>query len=80
MRRKITFADTSQLIDLKFGEFNVIGGGDIPWYDGAYNVTPAREAQTLLTNGKAMRHNVVVAPIPSNYGLITYNGYELTVS
>ena len=57
-----------------------IGGGAGEIYPGPYEVTPSRETQELLTDGYQMDGNVTVYPIPSNYGLITYNGYELTVS
>lgn len=49
-------------------------------YEGAYTVTPSSSEQTLLTKGKTMGSNVVVEPIPNNYGLITWNGSVLTVS
>lgn len=49
-------------------------------YDGVYEVTPTQETQTLLTQGKTLERDVVVNPIPSNYGRISYNGSVLTVS
>lgn len=49
-------------------------------YDGPYTVTPSDDAQTLATEGYLMTGNVVVEPIPSNYGRITWNGAVLTVS
>lgn len=49
-------------------------------YTRAYEVTPTQETQTLPTEGLIMSHNVVINPIPSNYGLITWNGSTLTVS
>lgn len=49
-------------------------------YDGDYVVTPTQETQTLQTINKRMTGNVVVKPIPSNYGKITWNGSILTVS
>lgn len=49
-------------------------------YDGPYAVTPSQETQTLETKGLSMGADVTVNPIPSNYGLITYNGSILTVS
>ena len=49
-------------------------------YTGDYAVTPSGETQTLNTNGLRMTDNVTVNPIPSNYGLITWNGAVLTVS
>lgn len=49
-------------------------------YQGEYRITPSTQTQTLITGGKYLQHNVVVDPIPSNYGLITYNGSTITVS
>lgn len=49
-------------------------------YTGAYEVTPSAETQTLLTDGLRMTDNVVINPIPNNYGLITWNGSVITVS
>lgn len=49
-------------------------------YTRAYEVTPSNERQTLPTEGLMMSHDVVINPIPSNYGLITWNGSTLTVS
>ena len=49
-------------------------------YQGDYHITPSRETQTLSTAGKYLNQSIVVEPIPSNYGLITWNGSTLTVS
>lgn len=49
-------------------------------YTGRYELTPNKETQTLYTKDLLMNKNVVVNPIPSNYGLITWNGHKLTVS
>lgn len=49
-------------------------------YNGPYNVTPSREQQVLITAEKILLSNVVVDPIPSNYGLVTWNGTILTIS
>ena len=49
-------------------------------YTGAYEVTPSAETQTLLTDGLRMTDNVVTNPVPSNYGLITWDGTVITVS
>lgn len=51
-----------------------------PSYEGAYEVTPSEETQTLATDSLYMRGDIVINPIPSNYGLITWNGSTLTVS
>ena len=49
-------------------------------YTGSYEVTPSAETQTLLTEDLRMTDNVVINPIPNNYGLITWNGSVITVS
>lgn len=49
-------------------------------YEGSYEVTPTDSTQTFATSGLTMTADFVVNPIPSNYGLITWNGSVLTVS
>ena len=49
-------------------------------YDGEYEITPSTEEQILETADRTMMRNVVVKPIPKNYGLITWDGSVLTVS
>ena len=51
-----------------------------PPYDGPYDFTPGLEAQTVHTAGNYMKQDIVIEPIPNNYGLITWNGSTLTVS
>ena len=53
-----------------------------PWgeYSGATEVTPSAEEQTLHTAGQHMPSDIVIHPIPQNYGLITWNGSTITVS
>ena len=49
-------------------------------YSGETTVTPSENEQTLLTAGLMVANNIVVNPIPSNYGLITYDGTKIIVS
>lgn len=49
-------------------------------YHGTYEVTPAATAQVLPTDGLLAVADIVINPIPSNYGLVTWNGSTLTVS
>ena len=49
-------------------------------YDGETTVTPSAETQTLRTGGTVLLSDITINPIPSNYGLITWNGATLTVS
>lgn len=62
------------------GELKAPRQVDRPIYDGAHEVTPSEETQILATEGKALNENIIVKPIPSNYGLITWDGTTLTVS
>lgn len=50
-----------------------------PAYTGSYEITPTTQTQTIPINGKRATQNIVVNPIPSNYGLVTWNGSVLTV-
>ena len=49
-------------------------------YNGPYEVTPTNEEQILSTFGRSMAHDITIAPIPSNYGLVTWDGTTLTIS
>ena len=49
-------------------------------YNGPYTVTPSRTKQVLKVGGMMASEDVTVEPIPSNYGLITWNGAFITVS
>lgn len=61
---------------------NVINNGarSSPNYTGTYEVTPSEYEQVLMTEDRRMTADVVVHPIPSNWGRITWNGSYLTVS
>ena len=49
-------------------------------YSGITTVTPSSVAQVLPTEERVVLENIIINPIPSNYGLITWNGATLTVS
>lgn len=53
---------------------------ELPDWEGPYEVTPSDSEQVLEVDGHAMRGNLVVQPIPSNWGRITWDGSTLTVS
>lgn len=80
----VNFGDNDEF-DCSFTEsdsFDVDFGMDIPQheYPGPYEVTPSSELQELNTVNQQMTQNVVINPIPNNYGLITYDGSIITVS
>lgn len=53
---------------------------ETPLFTGAYEYTPSSEEQTIEIGGLRAGSNITINPIPSNYGLITWNGATLTVS
>lgn len=57
-----------------------ISTGDIPAYHGETTVVPSDEEQILSCSGFVMPADVIVKPIPSNYGKISWNSVTLTVS
>lgn len=49
-------------------------------YEGVYEFTPTGDTQVIEIAGKQAAHDIIINPIPSNYGLIAWNGAVLTVS
>ena len=49
-------------------------------YEGPYEFTPSGETQTVEISLKTATQDITINPIPSNYGLITWDGSVLTVS
>ncbi len=71
-------AATNAAMQMSIGaKYEVVGGER---YSGQYEFTPTQETQTVYTNGLICSDNITINPIPSNYGLITYNGSYITVS
>ena len=53
---------------------------EFPTYDGPTEFTPSGDEQVIRTSGTNVRSDLVVHAIPSNYGLVQWNGSVLTVS
>lgn len=51
-----------------------------PAYEGSYELTSSSEAQVIPTKNLRMTDDLVINPIPQNYGLITWDGSIITVS
>ena len=49
-------------------------------YSGVTHITPNTDTQIFYTEKKLVGANIVVDPIPSDWGHITWNGSVLTVS
>ena len=70
----------TNVIDGQAGTVIKVVQHDLPVYTGETNITPSTSEQVLATAEKVVTRNIVINPIPSNYGLITWNGSTLTVS
>lgn len=77
---QVEMAETSSEIDARLKDVQIITKTYLDPYEGAYEVTPTQETQILPTELRLIERNIVVNPIPSNYGRITWNGTVLTVS
>lgn len=90
MTVQVTLAGTLSPVETITGKLSPVGSLEgtltIPRiieheeYQGAHEVTPSDESQTLMTADKVVRENIVINPIPSNYGKITWDGRVITVS
>lgn len=55
-------------------------GGEVDFFRGDYEYTPTQGTQVVNITGLLATQNITINPIPSNYGLIGWNGSVLTVS
>lgn len=51
-----------------------------PLYQGSHDITPTAERQVIAIDGMRSVGDIIIEPIPSNYGLITWDGSTITVS
>ena len=49
-------------------------------YDGAYAFTPTDAEQVIVIAGQIAEQNIVIHPVPQNYGKVAWDGNTLTVS
>lgn len=76
---------SGQTLNAALNGNSVIHGSVIPTastfiYDGPYSYTPTSEQQVVAIQGKQATQDIIIAPIPSNYGLVAWNGAALTIS
>lgn len=50
------------------------------YYTGETTVTPSSETQQLATAGLVIPTDIIIEPIPKNYGLISWSGLGIRVS
>ena len=53
---------------------------DLPNYDGEYEFVPSSDRQVISTHDHSLLQDIVIDPIPDNYGRISWNGSVITVS
>ena len=61
------------------GTITIGGASDLPEYDGSYAITPTDEPITLNTAYRIPVENIIINPVPQNYGHIAWNGSYLSV-
>lgn len=74
MKPYVKFTKSEHTFKANFGQVHRVteyAGGEP--YEGPHTVTPTNETQVLETKNKVMSENLIVNPIPNNYGLVTYN-------
>lgn len=54
--------------------------GSIPSFPGPYTVIPGDVVQTIACAGLLMSQDIIIQPVPSNYGRIAWDGVSLSVS
>ena len=75
----MTIQEDTELIPMQFSS-KVEIRGDADYFDGPYEYTPSEQTQIIPIIDYIASDNIVINPIPQNYGLITYNGINITVS
>lgn len=85
----LTLEDITCRFELEVSETEVSFDGSVeqsinfdphPVYTGATSVNPGPNAVTLQTAGKILNANIVIQPVSSRWGRISWNGSYLTVS
>ena len=66
-------------LDGESGIVTKVVGQDLPIYTGATEVTPSDDEQVLMTADRVITRNIIINPIPDNYGRLIWVGKTLTV-
>lgn len=75
MHLQISFEENEMCLEVDFGEIQEVstGGGNLPKYTGPYEIEPAAQEQILKTRDKRTTEDIIIKPVPKEYGLVTYN-------
>jgi hypothetical protein len=72
---------SNQHIPVRFESLQTVtennGGEGFEEYEGLVEVTPSTNKQTLQTSGKVVAEDIVIHPIPQEYGLVTYDNRKI---
>lgn len=71
--------ETDLQMDGEIGIVTRIREYSTPIYDGTTEITPSEDTQILQTADKTVLENIVINPIPANYGRIIYDGTHLRI-
>lgn len=64
----------------KVGTLKAVGsGGGVPAYRGPTEYAPCDHTVVVPVKGYRMKENIIIDPVPSNYGRLIWNGHTLTV-
>lgn len=93
MNKTVVLGGDCQLIQVIDGDLalkqSYCGEGDLvilknevpyPAYTGEVEITPSESVQVLSTDHTTLYSNITIDSIPSNYGLLSWDGSVLTVS
>lgn len=79
MKIPLSFSNTDCEFTLGFSEkIQVTEGGEYPFYDGEYEVTPSTEEQVLKTANKSLNEDIKIKTIP--YFEVSNNAGGTTVT
>ena len=62
------------------GTLTIPTAAEVTPYEGEYMFTPSDETQIISIEQKMALQDIIINPIPNNYGLVTYDGSTITVS
>lgn len=71
---------TLQSVATISGTMGIPAQVEVDKYEGAYEWTPTGETQVIPIRAKKATADIVINPIPHNYGLITWDGTGIRIT
>ena len=79
----IRSGEAIRIEDVKSGNMNMVEIGvahrPLAMYNGPYSFTPTEEQQTVAISGRLAEQDIIIQPIPHNYGRIEWDGSSLNI-